>query len=355
MRKEVLYALIAGAFMGIIIAFGVWRANSAFKPNGNKTSENTPTTTPLPQFGITIAKPDNLSVITENPTVISGITLADSWVIVSLNENDYIFKSKEDGSFSREVNLEGGINQLQISALGLKGEVVENKLTLVYSTEFSSSETPPAEKPSPTPDKQNATEGSEIRQKVIEKVEQALKNPRALLGVITDISTNTLQIKASSGEIQQMSVLPDATIVKVGKIAKEVKFSDIAIGDFVVGMGYKNGNNILEAGRVLITEQPEEFSVKAAIGKVSSVDKKAIAILPLMQADEIKATISTDSYFSTYKNGKITKIGIADISKDDLAIIVTEEDEGVIARTVLVIAKPEPSAKITSTPSPKAD
>lgn len=328
MRKEVLYALIAGAFMGIIIAFGVWRANSAFKPNGNKTSENIPSITPSPQFGITIAKPDNLSVITENPTVISGITLADSWVIVSLNENDYIFKSKEDGSFNQEVNLEGGLNQLQISAPGLKGEVVENKLTLIYSTEFSSSR--------PTPDKQNATEGSEIRQKVIEKVEQALKNPKALLGVITDISTNTLQIKVPSGEIQQISALPDATIIKVAKVSKEVKFSDIAIGDFVVGMGYKNENNILEVSRVLITEQPAEFSVKAAIGKVSSVDKKAIAILPLTQEDEFKAAILTDTYFSTSKNGKITKIGIADISKDDLVVVVSEENKGITARTVLV-------------------
>lgn len=336
MRKEVLYALIAGAFMGIIIAFGVWRANSAFKPNGNKTSENIPSMTPSPQFGITVAKPDNLSVIGENPTVISGITLADSWVVISLNENDYIFKSKEDGSFNQEVNLEGGINQLQISALGLEGEVVGNKLTLVYSTEFSSSKTSSTEKASPTPNNQDATEGSEIRQKVIEKVEQALKNPKALLGVITDISTNTLQIKASSGEIQQMSVLPDATVVKVGKESKEVKFPDIAIGDFVVGMGYKNENNILEVSRVLITEQPKEFSVKVVIGKVSSVDKKTITILPLTQGDEFKAAISTGTHISTYKNGKITKIGISNISKDNLVIVVAEENKGLTARTVLV-------------------
>lgn len=308
--------------MGIIIAFGVWRANSAFKPNGNETSEDAPAITPPPQFGITVAKPDNLSVISENPTVISGITLADSWVVISIKDNDYIIKSMEDGSFSREVNLKGGVNQLQISALGPKGEVVENKLTLVYSTGFSSSQTSSPEKASPTPDNQNATEGSEIRQKVIEKVEQALKNPKALLGVITDISINTLQIKIPSGEIQQMSVLSDATIVKVDKASKEVKFSDIAIGDFVIGMGYKNGNNILEAGRVLITQQPDEFIVKAAIGKMSSFDK---------------AIISTDTYFSTYKNGKITKTGISGISEDDLVIVVTEDIKGITARTILVI------------------
>ena len=329
MRKEVVYALIAGAFMGIIIAFGVWRANSAFKPNGNKTSENALPATPSSQFGITLAKPDNLSVITDNPVEISGITLPDSWVVVSLDENDYIFKSQKDGALSQEVNLSGGANQLQISALGPKGEVVSNKLILVYSTEFSTS----------TPANQNATEESEIRQKVIEKVEQALKNPKALLGVITDISTNTLQIKVPSGEIQQMSVLSNATIVKIGKVSKEVKFSDIAIGDFVAGMGYKNENDILEVSRVLITEPLEEFIVKAAIGKVSSVDKKAITILPLTQENEIKATISTDTYFSTYKNGKITKTGISDISKDDLVIVVAEESKGLTARTVLVVGK----------------
>ncbi|MDP3994672.1 MAG: hypothetical protein Q8P91_02490 [bacterium] len=322
MRKEVLYALLAGAFMGIIIAFGVWRANSAFKPNDNKTSENAPATTPPPQFGITVAKPDNLSVISENPTIISGITLAGSWVVISIKDNDYIIKSMEDGSFTREINLEGGINQLQISAIGPEGEVVVNKLTLVYSTGFSNSQTSSPEKAPPTPDGQGATEGSEIRQKVLEKVEEALKNPKALLGVVTDISISTLQIKIPSGEIQQMSILPDATIVKIDKVSKEVIFSDIAIGDFVVGMGYKNENNILEAGRVLITKQPDEFTVKATIGKMSSIDK---------------AIISTDTYFSTYKNGKTIKTKISGISEDDLVIVVTEDIKGTTARTILVI------------------
>lgn len=322
MRKEVVYALIAGAFMGIIIAFGVWRANSAFKPNGNKTSENASPPTPSSQFGITVAKPDNLSVITGNPTEISGITLPNSWVIVSLNKDDYISKSEKDGTFSQEVNLSSGVNQLQISALGPEGEVVSSKLTLVYSTEFSKS----------TPAKQNATEGSEIRKKVIEKVEQALNNPKALLGVITDISTNTLQIKTSSGEIQQMSVLPDSTLIKIGKESKEVKFSDIAIGDFVVGMGYKNENDILEVSRVLITEPLEEFSTKTVIGKVASIDKKMITISPLAGGDDFEAAISTK-----------TKIKLSDISQNDLVIAVTEENKGVTARTVLVVNEPESS------------
>lgn len=340
MRKEVIYALIAGAFMGVIIAFGVWRANSAFKPNGAKSPEYSPSITPPPQFGITVAKPDNLSVISSNPVEISGITIPDSWVVISLDENDYIFKSSKDGTFNQEVNLSGGVNQLQVAALGPTGEVSSDKLILVYSTEFSKSQAPSEAKPTPTPSDQNAYEGSEIRQKVIEKVEQALKNPGALLGVVTDISTNTIQIKSSSGEIRQMSVQDGSSIVKMGKESKEVKFSDIAIGDFVVGMGYKNGNEILEVNRVLITEPLEEFSTKTVIGKVAAIDKKMITISPLAGGDDFEAVISTK-----------TKIRLSSISENDLVIIVGKEDKNFEARTVLVVNEPEPS----TSPSPKGE
>ncbi|MFH1864167.1 MAG: hypothetical protein ABIJ85_04655 [bacterium] len=355
MRKEVIYALIAGAFMGIIIAFGVWLANSAFKPNGNIANEGVPSPTQPPQFGITIAKPDNLSVITSTPVEISGITVPGSWVVISLGENDYIFKSKGDGTFSQEVALAGGVNQLQVSAVNQKGEVSGSNLTLVYSTEFSKSQDSPEEKASPTPTSQSASEGSEVRQKVIEKVEKALNNPKAYLGVVTDISTNTLQIKNSSGEIQQMSVQEGSVIVKVGKESKEVKFTDVAIGDFVVGMGYKNGNGILEVKRILITDPLKEFSTKTVLGRVSAIDKKTIAILPLTQEGEFRAAISTDTYISTYKNGKITKTGISNLSKDDLVIIVAEENKVLTARTILVVNEPEPSTEPSSVPSPKTD
>lgn len=351
MRKEVIYALIAGAFMGIIIAFGVWRANSAFKPNGNITNEGVPSPTQPPQFGITIAKPDNLSVITSTPVEISGITVPESWVVISLGENDYIFKSKGDGTFSQEVALAGGVNQLQVSAVNQKGEVSGSSLTLVYSTEFSKSQDSLEEKVSPTPTNQSASEGSDIRQKVIEKVEKALNNPKAYLGVVTDISTNTLQIKNSSGEIQQMSVQAGSIIVKVGKESKEVRFSDIAIGDFVVGMGYKNGNEILEVKRILITDPLKEFSTKTVLGKVSAVDKKTIKITSSLGGDELEMIISANTYFSVYKNGKKTKVKISDISKDDTIIAVGKEDKGIIARTILVVNEPESS----TSPSPKGE
>lgn len=355
MRKEVIYALIAGAFMGIIIAFGVWRANSAFKPNGNITNEGVPSPTQPSQLGITIAKPDNLSVITSNPVEISGLTVPGSWVVISLGENDYIFKSKSDGTFSQEVTLTGGVNQLQVSAVDQKGEISGSNLTLVYSTEFSKSQDSPEEKASPTPTNQSASEGSDIRQKVIEKVEKALNNPKAYLGVVTDISTNTLQIKNSSGEIQQMSVQAGSVIVKVGKESKEVKFSDVAIGDFVVGMGYKNGNEILEVKRILITDPLKEFSTKTVLGKVSAVDKKTIKITPSLGGDELEMIISANTSFSIYKNGKKTKVKISDISKDDTIIAVGKEDKGITARTILVVNEPESSTEPTSTPSPKAD
>jgi len=76
--------------LGLIIGFGVYRINFAFKKdNPDQTS---PTPTPNTQAGLTIAKPDYDDVITSLPQPISGITSKDSWVIISGNLTDYLVK-----------------------------------------------------------------------------------------------------------------------------------------------------------------------------------------------------------------------------------------------------------------------
>lgn len=137
MRKEIFFAIFAGGLLGLIIAFGIWRANIAFKPKVASTSEKGPTPSPSGSlFSISLAKPENESVITENPVLVSGITRPNAWVSISGEGKDFITQAAENGSFEQEIELVGGVNQVLVTAFDEKGEATGQKLVLVFSTEF---------------------------------------------------------------------------------------------------------------------------------------------------------------------------------------------------------------------------
>lgn len=141
MRKEILFAIIAGVILGVVIAFGVWRANSAIKNSDRIATENEAASTVTPvfiqqEFGISLASPEQSDVLTQSPTVFSGITKPSSWVVVLAEDNDYIIRSDEQGEFSQEVELAAGANQIKLTAFSDNGESAKKSVVVVYSTEF---------------------------------------------------------------------------------------------------------------------------------------------------------------------------------------------------------------------------
>lgn len=145
MRKEILFAILAGALFGLVIAFGIWKANSSIKPGGvqdiseGTTGSSTPTS--AGQLGITIAKPDIYEVLSDSSVTIDGITKPNAWLSVSGEKTDYILKANEEGSFSLDTELVSGINEIIFTAFDENGNSVTEKLPLVYSSEFASSTT----------------------------------------------------------------------------------------------------------------------------------------------------------------------------------------------------------------------
>jgi hypothetical protein len=138
MRKEILFAILAGLTFGLIIAFGVWRANIALRPDGVKTTAPEDTSeTAQADFGITIAKPQDYQVITTSPAVLTGITKPNVWVVISAKEEDYVAKADGSGEFEIEVDVVGGVNEIIITAFDNDGAETQEKLTLVYSSEFA--------------------------------------------------------------------------------------------------------------------------------------------------------------------------------------------------------------------------
>jgi len=200
MRKELFFAIGAGLILGLIIAFGIWRVNKTITPSDDNQTQNLEATpTPNTGFLVTIANAEDLDVITENPFNITGITKPNTKIAISGEEKDYILDSEKDGSFEKEISLIAGLNEIIIKAFDLNGDSTETKIKLVYSSNFAEyMETQEEEKTA-------SDEADSVRLKVEEKLANALKNPKAYIGTITDISKSTYQLKNQSGEIEQLS------------------------------------------------------------------------------------------------------------------------------------------------------
>jgi hypothetical protein len=271
MRKEVLLAILAGAFFGLIIAFGVWRLNSTLSNGSDNKTEASPT--PTPEFGITIAKPEVGQVVTESPTKITGITEPNSYVVASLDDEDFVTKSKGDGAFEIEVDLVGGINQILLTSITDSGQMASTTITVAHSTELS------FEKDSDTTQEESTDSSDVIREKVQEKVLKAKTIPYFYMGTVTDISESTIQIRTSDGVIKQVATTEDGTnYVSLVNDREEIEFSDVAIGDFMLAMGFKNSNEVLDAQRVLVIETPGEIERKIIYGQISSISTGEIEL-----------------------------------------------------------------------------
>ena len=182
-------------------------------------------------------------------------------------------------------------------------------------------------------------EANSVRDTVQRKVEEARTIPFAYIGTVTDIAEETIQInkyifsetKEDAGEIQQISVDEEnTTFVKITKNTTTVKYSDLAIGDFIIAMGYKNGNNVLEGSRILITTAIEPTTRKAVFGEPSEMTKKTLTL-----------NASSGKEWDVEFGSKWTGPELADIEEGDKIMVVGTTEGNTLSARFLHIISPE--------------
>jgi hypothetical protein len=321
-RRELIWVIAIGVIFGLIIAFGVWRINSEM----SKSTQEEPESTPAAQntggeFKITLNSPDNNSVVTASPVTVSGITKPLLWIVISGENEDYIVQSDEKGAFTQDVDLTPGANRIGLTAFGPSGSQSKEDVVVVYSSVFELKTVIPAA------NTDSATGDSVIQKKVAEKVAAALDQPKAYIGLITDITSSTIQIKNSESQIEQIAMGDDgiSVIDTKGKVNKQVKTSDIAIGDFIVAMGYVNGDHVLHAQRILITDPLEDSGLSATIAKVADTTAKSLSVTDAVTEEESVVIPNKNTYIATFSEGKTTTIKLTTIKEGDLVIYVTND------------------------------
>lgn len=332
MRKELFWAGIIGISFGLIIAFGVWRINSSIKPNGIEPSPTPSQGKPVNEFKITFDKPSNNDVVTEDEVTVTGLTKPQILINISGEDEDYILESDQSGVFSQNVSLTSGINQIKLTAFDQQGNQSIEQVIVVYSASFepnTSNETA----------QESATEQAEIRLKVQEKVEAALNKPKAYIGVVTDIADSTIQIKALSGEIKQISTSDNTTAADItAASSKTIKLADVAIGDSLAAMGYVNGNSVLVAQRILVTNPVVEPLFNAYFGTVTDSSNKSLTVRDVKTGEEVEITLASKSTIMSFSNQLTVKSRLIDVEADDKIIYVTEDEkESPTIRSIFII------------------
>ena len=215
-------------------------------------------------------------------------------------------------------------------------------LIIVFVAVLTASPVLAQEDPSPTPT------GNDIRDKVQEKVNAVLDNPFAYIGTVTDISGVNIQIGKfslnngktnSTSEIQQIGTDDNTVFVSIGKTTKTITFDDIAIGDFVISMGYKNGNGVLEAKRILTTEALQPSGREANVFTVREIDGTDISVNKNGDSDVYIVTTKSADIYIEDEEGVTEDLRASELNIEDKIIVVGIEAEGEIeARTIRVVS-----------------
>ena len=149
------------------------------------------------------------------------------------------------------------------------------------------------------------------------------KNKLAVVGKLSDVSNNTLTIRARGETNELVTTDNETTFVRNGKAAKR---EDIQIGDWIIAMGYRgeNGNSVVVAKRVVAKDKPTEYPKRVAVmGKVTSdkfqvtSDKKTFKIETAGgKAEVFTVTVTTKS-----------KIATDDIGEGKTVVLIGEPDK----------------------------
>jgi len=138
MKKEVILAIVIGFGIGLLITFGIYTARTALdqKQTDDQIAASLPPVSDDQTTSSTliINTPANESLLDSDTVPLEGKSAPNSVVTIISSLENQIIPTQADGIFKTEIELEGGLNQIVISAFNESGEKTSTQLSLVFST-----------------------------------------------------------------------------------------------------------------------------------------------------------------------------------------------------------------------------
>lgn len=138
MDKEKIITIVLGLAVGVLAAGGYFAAVKIL-PGLKKTPEKIivqPTPAPAPtknETFLTLDQPKDNSSVTDSPITISGKTAPGINLIIFGNAEEKIASADATGSFSAQLKLEDGENQISVTTLESKPVTIKKTVTLEIS------------------------------------------------------------------------------------------------------------------------------------------------------------------------------------------------------------------------------
>lgn len=348
MRKEILFAIIGGVLLGLVVAFGILRANTALTSDTGVIVPNNSANISIDNQNLnaqlSLLSPENMSVQMGSSTIVKGISSDGSWIVINGEDEDYIAKTDSSGSFEEEINLISGLNEFVVNSFDQSGNKSEKRVSVIYSSQFtnqiSKEDEENNDEESENDKDQNVDINNEIDEVVQEKLMVAKSKAVAFIGGVTDKTESTIQTTSESGEIELITISEETTFVSSGKTVKTVSFEDLAIGDYVIAMGFKNESGVLEAGRILITTKPESNKYTSVMGTVLENED---GDLEIKSNDGSTYQLDTEDKFSVWtidEEGNIIKSKFSNINEGDILIAAGILDGDTITARTIQITSP---------------
>lgn len=138
MKKEMAIAVLIGFLLGLIITYGIYRLRiSHVKKMPTPTPTNQPNTSSTEDESIlAIHNPENGTVQKEKSTTVTGAALPNSYIVLFVNDTDYLRKTDQQGNFTFEVPLQTGSNVLSLQLLQDDGKTVTKERTIIVTTVY---------------------------------------------------------------------------------------------------------------------------------------------------------------------------------------------------------------------------
>lgn len=306
MRKEQLIAIVLGSLLGVTAAFALWklpRQNSVNKNEAAGQIQQNQSGSALSSTSFSIVSPAQNAVARQDSAEIKGFANSGS-TIVSIADGTTMAKADSSGQFVIAASLLPGINKVKLWSFenGIEPKLLE--LTLIHSTQ----------------------------------VEESLSEGAfAVIGAITDIASDTLQVRTEGGEIEQLSISDDTTYGSVTGTAKEIEFTDLAIGDFVAALGVKDGN-VMEIKRVLVSTQKESDDPGIIAGNIKTLSSKEFIVQKFGAGDEVSIDAKGGTKTYSSKEEEIVSTKLLNANEGDPIVVIGEhKDDELVASTIILL------------------
>jgi hypothetical protein len=138
MRKEIIIAIILGLAVGLSITYVFYQSQDEEQTQVENVQLETtpePSITDELSTNLSVLSPEDESITDQEEIKVAGNTFANAFVVILVNNQEYITQTDETGNFSTDVTLETGSNILQVNSISEDGVKAKKEVTTIYTTQ----------------------------------------------------------------------------------------------------------------------------------------------------------------------------------------------------------------------------